>query len=56
MGEWYKLIRSCDCGSGKPFESWFKDEEGKPVFKFCENCVRKKTNEYDELKNGKEKL
>lgn len=32
LGKWFKLVRSCDCGSDKPFTHWVKDKDGKPPF------------------------
>lgn len=42
MGRWYRLTRTCDCGSDRPFTHWVKDEEGNPLFKVCERCEERK--------------
>jgi len=48
IGEWFGLIRSCDCGSGKPFEYWVKDEQGKPIFKVCKDCKTRKIKRHEQ--------
>lgn len=42
MGDWYRFIRRCDCGSDRPFTHWVKDDEGKPTFKVCPLCEERK--------------
>lgn len=48
LGKWFKLCRSCDCGSDKPFLYWVKDDNGKPLFKVCEYCRDKKMRHYED--------
>ena len=48
MGEWYRLVRSCDCGSWRPFLHWVKDEEGKPLFKVCEDCKERRMKAHED--------
>jgi len=50
MGRWYKLVRTCDCGSNRLFTHWVKDDEGKPLFKVCDSCVERKTREHEDSK------
>lgn len=52
MGRWYRLVRSCDCGSSKPFTHWHKDENGEPLFRVCEACEKKKISNYEAGKSG----
>ena len=47
LGKWFKLVRSCDCGSDKPFLHWVKDKDGKPLFKVCPKCEERKMKRYE---------
>lgn len=42
LGEWYKLVGSCDCGGKKQYKRWILDESGKRLFKVCDDCEQKK--------------
>lgn len=48
MGQWYKLVRTCDCGSEMPFKHWVKDDEGKPLFKVCARCEDRKIKSHQD--------
>lgn len=48
MGEWYKLVRTCDCGSDKPFLHWVQDKEGKSLFKVCPACESRKMKSHED--------
>jgi hypothetical protein len=52
LGKWFKLCRSCDCGSEKPFLHWVKDGEGKPLFKVCPKCQERKMKKYESDMQG----
>lgn len=54
LGEWYKLVKSCDCGSERPYLRWHRDREGKAIFRVCEQCEERRTREYDEKTSSEE--
>lgn len=48
MGEWYRLVHSCDCGGKKPYKRWVMDKDGKRLFKVCDNCEERKMKAHED--------